>query len=87
MFRAAQTLFGIMIMIFLLMPIGAILPLAFTSSVFLTYPIEAYSLRWFVELATQDAWRFSIMNRMNIGVGPMLLFSNLGILAALGLRS
>jgi len=87
MFRAAQTLFGISIMIFLLMPIGAILPLAFTSSVFLTYPIEDYSLRWFIELTTADAWRFSIVNSLIIGLGATLLSTILGTLAALGMRS
>ena len=73
MFRVAQTLFGISAVIFLLMPIGAILPLAFTSSVFLTYPIENYSLRWFSELATADAWRLSIVNSLIIGLGATLL--------------
>jgi putative spermidine/putrescine transport system permease protein len=87
MFRTAQALFGIAIMIFLLMPIGAILPLAFTSSVFLTYPIEEYSLRWFVELTTADAWRFSIINSLIIGLGATLLSTILGTLAALGMRS
>lgn len=87
MFRAAQTLFGVLVVIFLLMPIVAILPLAFTSSVFLTYPIEEYSSRWFVELATADAWRLSIMNSLIIGSGATLLSTVLGTLAALGMRS
>jgi len=87
MFRTAQALFGASVVIFLLMPIIAILPLAFTSSVFLTYPIEEYSSRWFVELATADAWRLSIMNSLIIGSGATLLSTILGTLAALGMRS
>lgn len=86
-FRAAQTLFGLLVVTFLLMPIVAILPLAFTSSVFLTYPIEEYSLRWFAELTTADAWRLSIMNSLIIGLGATLLSTILGTLAALGIRS
>jgi putative spermidine/putrescine transport system permease protein len=86
-FRVAQTLFGISAVIFLLMPIVAILPLAFTSSVFLTYPIEDYSLRWFSELATAEAWRLSIVNSLIIGVGATLLSTILGTSAALGMRS
>jgi putative spermidine/putrescine transport system permease protein len=82
-----QILFGLAAVIFLLMPIGAILPLAFTSSVFLTYPIEDYSLRWFNELATADAWRLSIVNSMIIGLGATLLATILGTSAALGMRS
>jgi len=83
----AQASFGILVVIFLIMPIGAILPLAFTSSVFLTYPIERYSLRWFTELATADAWRLSIINSLIVGLGATLLSTILGTLAALGLRS
>ncbi|XOC82144.1 ABC transporter permease (plasmid) [Microvirga sp. M2] len=87
MFRTVQTVFGVLIVTFLLMPIVAILPLAFTSSVFLTYPIEEYSLRWFKELATADAWRLSIMNSLIIGLGATLLSTILGTLAALGMRT
>jgi putative spermidine/putrescine transport system permease protein len=87
MFRAVQALFGVAIVAFLLMPIIAILPLAFTSSVFLTYPIEEYSVRWFTELATADVWRLSIMNSLIIGLGATLLSTVLGTLAALGMRS
>lgn len=87
MFRAVQALFGVAVVAFLLMPIVAILPLAFTSSVFLTYPIEDYSLRWFTELATADAWRLSIVNSLIIGLGATLLSTLLGTLAALGMRS
>ncbi|WP_082145530.1 ABC transporter permease [Microvirga massiliensis] len=68
------------------MPIVAILPLAFTSSVFLTYPIEAYSTRWFEELVTADVWRLSIFNSIVIGTGATVLSAVLGTLAALGLR-
>jgi putative spermidine/putrescine transport system permease protein len=86
-FRVAQTVFGVSIVFFLLMPIVAILPLAFTSSIFLTYPIEEYSLRWFSELATADVWRLSIVNSLVIGLGATLLSTVLGTLAALGMRS
>jgi putative spermidine/putrescine transport system permease protein len=85
-FRVVQTLFGVAVVFFLMMPIAAILPLAFTSSVFLIYPIESYSLRWFQELVTADAWRLSIVNSLVIGVGATLLSTLLGTLAALGMR-
>jgi putative spermidine/putrescine transport system permease protein len=85
-FRVAQAAFGTTVVLFLLLPIIAILPLAFTSSVFLNYPIEAYSLRWFGELATADVWRLSIFNSLVIGSGATLLSTLLGTLAALGMR-
>lgn len=78
--------FGAAVVLFLLLPLAAILPLAFTDSIFLTYPIEAVSLRWFRELLTADMWRLSIVNSLIIG-GMATAFSvALGTAAALGLR-
>jgi len=86
MLRALQIVFGSLVVAFLILPIIAILPLAFTSSVFLTYPIPSYSLRWFEELVTADVWRLSIINSLIVGGGATLLSTVLGMLAALGLR-
>lgn len=86
MLRALQIVFGSLVVAFLILPIIAILPLAFTSSVFLTYPIPSYSLRWFEELVTADVWRLSIVNSLIVGSGATLLSTVLGTLAALGLR-
>ncbi|MCP2039609.1 putative spermidine/putrescine transport system permease protein [Neisseria sp. HSC-16F19] len=78
--------FGLMIIIFLVAPLFAILPLAFTSGMFLTYPVPDWSTRWFEELVTADAWRRSIINSLVIGLGTTVLATVLGTLAALGLR-
>jgi putative spermidine/putrescine transport system permease protein len=86
MLNAVKLCFGALVIFFLIAPLVAILPLAFTSSYLLTYPIPAYSLRWFNELATTDAWRGSIVNTLIIGSGTTLLATLLGTLAALGLR-
>ena len=84
--RIAQGLFGTAIVLFLLAPIVAIVPLAFTSSTFLNYPIETYSLRWFDQLVIDPTWRRSIGNSLIIGSSATLLSLVLGTLAALGLR-
>jgi putative spermidine/putrescine transport system permease protein len=84
--RIAQTIFGVTVVVFLLAPIVAILPLAFTSSTFLNYPIQEYSLRWFDQLATDPTWRRSITNSLIIGSSATVLSMVLGTLAALGLR-
>jgi putative spermidine/putrescine transport system permease protein len=65
----SKAIFGTAVVIFLMAPLFAILPLAFTDSVFLNYPIPGYSLRWFHELFTADAWRRSIINSLLIGTG------------------
>ncbi|ANL63906.1 spermidine/putrescine ABC transporter permease protein [Rhizobium phaseoli] len=84
--RLLKFLFGAATVIFLLAPLLAILPIAFTSSSFLAYPIPSLSSRWFAVLATEDAWRRSIVNSLLIGAGTTLLSTLLGILAALALR-
>jgi putative spermidine/putrescine transport system permease protein len=86
MLRAGKILFGAAAVTFLLAPLIAILPLAFTSSVFLNYPIPSYSTRWFEELVTADVWRRSIVNSLIIGGGTTVLATMLGTLAAVGLR-
>ena len=86
MLRGVQAIFGTLVMTFLLLPLVAILPLAFTSSIFLNYPIPSASLRWFVELADAAAWRLSIVNSLLIGSAATLLSVALGTAAALGLR-
>ena len=85
--RAAQIVFGLAVVFFLLAPIIAILPLAFNSSVFLNYPIESFSSRWFSELQSNATWRRSIVNSLIIGGGATIVATLLGTLAALGLRS
>jgi putative spermidine/putrescine transport system permease protein len=85
--QIAQALFGAAIVLFLLAPIVAIVPLAFTSSTFLNYPVNDYSLRWFDQLATDATWRRSIVNSLIIGLSATALSLVLGTLAALGLRS
>ncbi|SCX12660.1 ABC transporter permease [Agrobacterium rosae] len=79
--------FASLTILFLIAPLIAIMPLAFTSSVILTYPIPSWSLRWFEELLTADAWRRAIINSFIIGTGTTLLATVLGTAASLGLRN
>lgn len=86
MLTVSKAIFGSVVIIFLMAPLFAILPLAFTDSIFLNYPIPGFSFRWFHELFTADAWRRSIVNSLIIGIGTTILASILGTVAALGLR-
>ena len=64
--KAAKIIFGLLAVTFLMAPLVTILPLAFTSSDLLSYPIRSFSLRWFEELMISDAWRMSIVNSLVI---------------------
>lgn len=81
-----KAVFASLVVLFLLGPLVAILPLSLTDSVFLNYPIPGYSMRWFRELIEADSWRLSILNSLIIGTGTTVLATLLGTLAALGLR-
>ena len=85
--KLSKLAFATFTILFLVAPLIAILPLAFTSSVILTYPIPSWSLRWFTELFTADAWRRAIINSLIIGTGTTLLATVLGTAASLGLRN
>lgn len=84
--RIANTAFALAVGIFLLLPLLAILPLAFTSGVLLSYPISEPSLRWFDVLVTEEIWRRSIVNSLLIGGGATTLSVVLGTAGALGMR-
>ncbi|MET0171408.1 MAG: ABC transporter permease [Agrobacterium vaccinii] len=85
--KLTRLTFASLAILFLVAPLIAILPLAFTSSVILTYPIPSWSLRWFEELFTADVWRRAIINSLIIGTGTTLLATALGMAASLGLRN
>ncbi|MBN9055905.1 ABC transporter permease (plasmid) [Shinella sp. PSBB067] len=85
--RITRFAFATLAILFLVAPLVAILPLAFTSSVILTYPVPAWSMRWFIELFTADAWKRAIVNSLIVGTGTTLLATTLGTAASLGLRN
>lgn len=85
-FSALRLVFGTLVVVFLLLPLVAILPLAFTDSVFLVYPISGPSMRWFGVLAQSPAWMRAIINSLIIGTGATLVATVIGTLAAMGLR-
>ena len=87
MFKGTKFLLAAVMITFLIAPLVAILPLAFTSSAFLVYPIPAFSMRWFDELVTAVAWRRAIMNSLIVGFGTTILATVLGTSASLGLRN
>ena len=81
-----------LILLFLIMPILVIVPLSFNAEPFfsftegmLTLQSEAYSLRWYREVFTDQAWLLSIKNSFLIGIGSTIIATVLGTCAAVGL--
>lgn len=74
------------VLVFLLLPIAAIVPLSFSSGSFLSYPLPGWSLRWYAEVFAGDGkWLRALGNSLHVGLAATALAVLLGTLAALGL--
>jgi putative spermidine/putrescine transport system permease protein len=83
--RAALWAITLAVLLFLVAPIAAIVPLSFSSGAFLHYPLPGLSLRWYREFFASPFWVGSVVNSLIIGAGATVLATTLGTLAALGL--
>ena len=74
------------VLVFLLLPIAAIVPLSFSSGSFLSYPLPGWSLRWYAEVfGGEGKWLGALVNSLRVGLAATALAVVLGTLAALGL--
>ena len=83
-----------LIFAFLIAPILVIVPLSFNAEPYFTFTEgmlrldpDAYSLRWYREIASNAQWTRALGNSLLIGAAATVLATVLGTLAALGLAS
>jgi len=69
---------------FLALPLLLVLPLAFNTSSFLTYPMEGFTFAWFAEVFGQATWTTAIWNSIKVACGAMVLAVLIGGMAATG---
>ncbi len=72
------------LIVVLLLPIVAFIPMAFTSSNFLSFPPPGYSLRWFHEYATSAVWITATIRSFGIGLVSACITLIISALAAFG---
>jgi len=72
-------------LVFLLLPILVIIPLSFSSSSFLAYPMPGWSLKWYENLFTSDDWARAARNSFIVAPSATLIATTLGTLTAVGL--
>lgn len=75
----------IAVLSFLLLPILVIVPLSFSSSSFLVYPMPEWSLRWYRELFDSAEWMRAARNSFIVAPAATLIATVLGTMAAVGL--
>ena len=73
------------VLVFLLLPILVIVPLSFSDSSFLVYPIPGWSLKWYHNLFGSAEWARAAKNSFIIAPAATLVATSLGTLAAVGL--
>lgn len=73
------------VLAFLLLPIIAIVPLSFSSSSFLVYPVPDWSLKWYRELFESAEWMRAARNSFVVAPAATLIATVLGTMAAVGL--
>ncbi len=73
------------VLAFLLLPILVIVPLSFSASSFLVYPITDWSFHWYRELFASAEWRRAAANSFVVAPAATVIATVLGTLAAVGL--
>ncbi len=80
------------VFLFLIAPILVIIPLSFNAEPYFTFTEgmmsldrEAYSIRWYKDIATNPQWIFSAKNSIIVATSSTVIATVLGTLAALGL--
>jgi putative spermidine/putrescine transport system permease protein len=73
------------VLLFLVLPIAAIVPLSFSDSSFLAYPVEKWSLRWYREMLHAPEWMRAARNSFIVAPAATLIATVLGTMAAMGL--
>ena len=76
---------AVLALVFLVLPIVVIVPLSFSDSSFLAYPIKGWSLQWYREMWNAPEWARAARNSFIVAPVSTLLATVLGTLAAMGL--
>ena len=73
-----------LILLFLITPVLVIVPLSFSESAFLVYPVLGFSLRWYENFFSSPTWMLGLKNTLIVAPVATLIAMVLGTLAALG---
>ena len=73
------------VLAYLLLPILVIIPLSFSESSFLVYPIPAWSTKWYQNLFSSTEWARAAKNSFIVAPAATVIATGLGTLAAVGL--
>lgn len=85
--RIALHILVSVLLAFLVVPILAVIPSAFSEASYLRMPPENYSMRWVSEFISDRQWSTSLLTSFRIAILATCVSVVMGTLAALGLRN
>lgn len=78
-------LFTALVLLFLIAPILAIIPLSFNAEPYFSYPMPGLSLQWYRDFFGNDRWTGALFLSVKLAVTVTIFATILGTTAALGL--
>ncbi|WP_020070513.1 ABC transporter permease [Paraburkholderia caledonica] len=80
--NAIHHAFGGIMIVFLIAPLLAVVPISFSSGSFLSYPLPGFSLQWYRQVFTGGPWMDALLNSLIVGASVTVLATVMGTLAA-----
>jgi putative spermidine/putrescine transport system permease protein len=77
---------GVLVAIFLLLPVLIILPTSVSAGDFVAFPPDGFSLRWYEVVLTDPAWVGAILQSVRVAVGAGVLATVAATAAALAVH-
>jgi spermidine/putrescine transport system permease protein len=77
--------FTVLVYLFMFLPVGVVVLLAFNANQFGSFPREGFSFRWFVELWNNDAIVRAFKTSVLLGALTAVVSTTFGVLASLAL--
>lgn len=82
--KIAMIGFTALVLLYLIMPTFVVVPMSFSSKLYLSFPPPGWSLRWYEAMAERADYPQALWNSIKIGVPVALLATVFGTSAALG---
>lgn len=79
-------LYAAILIFIMVLPALIIIPQAFTSLNYFVFPIEEYSLKWFVKFFENEQWVVGLQRSLMIAVVSAIIATILGTMAALAMN-
>jgi len=81
----AGWVFTALVLLFLMAPILAVIPLSFNSEPYFSYPMPGLSLEWYRDFFSNQRWTGALLLSLKLALTVTVLSTLLGTMASLGL--